>query len=81
MKNNVIVLEKTESQLTDSKAVLQARIDKARQIVGTLKVDFVLLPSALTGIRLVSLFLYFLWLCLHLYPFSLGNFDTSLLIY
>ena len=51
MKNNVIVLENTESQLTDSKVVLQTRIDKARQIVGTLKVDFVLLGGYLNDLK------------------------------
>ena len=51
MKSNVVVINKEESQLTDSKAILQSRIDKAKNICGTLKVDFVLLGGYLNDLK------------------------------
>ena len=52
MNDNVIVLEKKEdSQLTDQNAILQSRISKVKQVVGTSKVDFVLLGGYLNDLK------------------------------
>lgn len=52
-ENNVEVfpVAKEDSQLTDPKAMLNSKIDKVRRVVGTLKVDFVLLGGYLVDLK------------------------------
>ena len=47
----VLPIQKEDGQLTDQNAILQSRIEKVRHVVGTLKVDFVLLGGYLVDLK------------------------------